>query len=229
MRELRERLVTAGLAYRGLDHVLVTHGHLDHARSAGALAKRHDATVHCPAAILEHPSVRRAPRQVALRIGSEAELVGRGGEVVRYTPVELPHDCDPTVAYRLEHDGRRLVVLTDMGRPSDSVARALGGAHMLVLEFNHDPRMLAEGPYPASLRRRIAGNRGHLSNDDAAKMLTALAGPELHTVVLAHLSSKNNTPALALDAARSTLDELGMAHVQILIGSQDEIGPNLAV
>lgn len=229
VRNLRERLEAAGLAYRGIDHILVTHGHLDHARSAGALAKRHDATVHCPAAMLTHRSVSRAPRQVALRIGSEAQLLGAAGEVVSYTPVELPHDCDPTVAYRIDHEGRRLVVLTDMGKPSDSIARGLRGAHILILEFNHDSEMLATGPYPASLKRRVGGAQGHLSNEEAARMLAAMAGPELHTLVLAHLSLTNNTPELALEAAHRTLDELGMDHVQVLVGSQHEVGPNLSV
>jgi len=229
MGELRERLVAARLPFRGLDHVLVTHGHLDHARSAGALAKRHMATVHCPGAILTHRSVARAPRQVALRIGVEAEVTGPGGEVLRYTPVELPHDCDPTVAFRIDHGERRLVVLTDMGKPSEAVARALQGAHVLVLEFNHDRRMLAEGPYGDALKKRVAGERGHLSNDDAALMLAALAGPQLHTLVLAHLSETNNTPALATEAARATLTGLGLDHVEVLVASQHEVGPNLAV
>lgn len=227
VRALRERLITAGLPFRGLDHVLVTHGHLDHSRSAGALARRHDATVHCPAAMLRHRSVQRAPRQVALRIGRRAELVGDDGGVLFYEPVLLPHDCDPTVAYALEHRGRRLVILTDMGRPCAQVARALRGAHVLVLEFNHDRRMLAEGPYTPALKRRVASDRGHLSNDEAARMLAALADERLHTVVLAHLSSKNNTPALARAAAESTLEGLGLGHVRVLVASQNEVGPLL--
>jgi phosphoribosyl 1,2-cyclic phosphodiesterase len=229
MRVLRERLAEARLPFRGIDHVLVTHGHLDHARSAGALAKRHDATVHCPAAILAHPSVKRAPRQVALRIGSEAEIRGTSGEVLRYTPVPLPHDCDPTVAYRIESEGRVLVVLTDMGRPSDQVARALKGAHLLMLEFNHDRAMLAAGPYTDALKRRVSGGQGHLSNDEAAGMLASLAGPQLHTVVLAHLSATNNQPRIAFESARQTLDGLGLPQVEVLVASQDEVGPNLRV
>ena len=229
VRNLRERLETTGLPHRGIDHILITHGHLDHARSAGALAKRHDATVHCPTAILTHPSVSRAPRQVALRRGSEAQLTSPSGDTVSYTPVELPHDCDPTVAYRIDHKDRRLVVLTDMGKPSEAVARSLQGAHVLVLEFNHDAGMLAAGPYPAPLKRRVAGDRGHLSNDQASRMLACLAGPQLHTLVLAHLSLKNNTPDLALEAAHRALRQLKMEHVQVLIASQHEVGPNLQV
>ena len=228
-RAMRERLAAAGLAHRGLDHLLITHGHLDHARSAGALARQHDATVHCPAAILEHRSVRRAPRLVALAIGRDREVRGPSGTVVRYRPAALPHDCDPTVAFRIEHEGRVAAVLTDLGRPCPRAARALAGAHLIVIEFNHDAALLAEGPYPEALKRRVASDRGHLSNEQAAVMLGALAGPELHTVVLAHLSARNNTPARAVATARGALERLGLGHVRVFVAGQDEIGPNLKV
>lgn len=229
LRALRERFQAAGVPPRGIDHVLVTHGHLDHARSAGAVAKRQRATVHCSQGIQRDRSLARAPRLATLRIGAACEIRGERGDTLTYTPVALPHDCNPTVAFRLQHAGRVAVVLTDMGRPSQRVARGLAGAHLLVLEFNHDRSMLAEGPYPAPLKRRVGGDQGHLSNDQAARMLASLAGPELHTLVLAHLSAVNNTPRLARDAAQTTLEDLGLGHVRVLVASQHKVGPNLAV
>jgi phosphoribosyl 1,2-cyclic phosphodiesterase len=163
----------------------------------------------------------------ALRIGSATEIEHSGG--LRYTAVPLPHDAVPTVAYRLEHQGRRAVIVTDMGKPSAEVARQLGAANVLVLEFNHDPTLLRNGPYAEPLQRRIRGNAGHLSNGQAADMLRLMASDELHTLVLAHLSESNNTPELALAAARSALAGLGLGHVRILVASQHEIGPNLPV
>jgi phosphoribosyl 1,2-cyclic phosphodiesterase len=79
------------------------------------------------------------------------------------------------------------------------------------------------------LQRRIADGRGHLSNAQAAEMLKLLAGPELHTLVLAHISRKNNTPGLALAAARGALEELGLSGVRVLLADQHEVGENLAV
>ena len=93
------------------------------------------------------------------------------------------------------------VLVTDMGHPDADAAKRLGGAHLLILEFNHDVERLRAGPYPKRLKRRIAGPGGHLSNEQAAEMLKRLAGPELHTLVLAHLSETNNTRALAAAAA----------------------------
>jgi len=234
LRELDARLERVSFPARQLEHVLVTHGHLDHARSAGALARRHDLTVHCCERLMGNASIRRAPRLQTLRVGRASEVESqRGRPELVVTPVLLPHDAEPTVAFRLvqatERGERVAVVLTDMGKPDHEVARALHGAHVLVLEFNHDPTMLANGPYTPELKRRISGGRGHLSNAQAASMLRALAGPELHTLVLAHLSEKNNTPELARAAAQAVLDELGLDTVELLIAAQDEVGPNLDV
>ena len=228
-RELRARFEAARLPHAAVEHVLVTHAHLDHARSAGIVAKRSDATVHCAERMMRNRAVARARRFTSLPIGGTGELRGKRGDLLTYEPVLLPHDCDPTVAFRIRHGERTLVVLTDMGEPREEVARALSGAHVLVLEFNHDREMLANGPYPPKLQRRVGGNRGHLSNEEAARMLARMAGPELHTLVLAHLSTKNNRPLLALSAARSTLERMGLGHVEVHIASQDEIGPNLRV
>jgi phosphoribosyl 1,2-cyclic phosphodiesterase len=220
-RNLKDRLDLAQLGPRALDHVVVTHGHLDHSRSAGAVARRHDATVHCAPSLLTHRAVVRAPRLSALPVGGTCTLEARG-ERVELRTARLPHDCDPTVGVGLEHAGRRAVVLTDLGVPDPGVARALSGAHVLVLEFNYDPGMLAAGPYPERLKERIRGGRGHLSNEQAAEMLRLLAGPELHTVVLAHLSAHNNTQELARAAAEAALSAAGRDEVRVLVALQDE-------
>jgi len=228
--EMEARLESARLATAAIDHVVVTHGHLDHARSAGAIARRDHAMLHCAENIMLHAAARRSKRLSAITIDRPFEVESKAGrDRVRLTPVGLPHDCDPTVAYKIEHDGRVAVILTDIGKPDRDVARALSGAHVLVLEFNYDPSMMMSGPYPAVLQRRITGNRGHLSNAQAAEMLELLAGPELHTLVLAHLSQKTNRPELALDAAHAALARIGMSHVRVLVASQHEIGESLAV
>ncbi|MDP6370097.1 MAG: MBL fold metallo-hydrolase [Planctomycetota bacterium] len=259
-RAMTERLVLAGVPHRSIQHILVTHAHLDHARSSGILAKRHQALLHCPEAMMRNKSAARSPRLAALRPGVPVLLPGPGansearvGDTQSHTApdtlapstsaprasgapapltataVPIPHDCDPTVAYAFDHGGRRAVILTDMGEPRPALARRLAGAHVLVLEFNHDERMLAEGPYPPLLKRRVAGVGGHLSNTQAANMLRYLAGPQLHTLVLAHLSEKNNSPDLALAAARQTLAEMGLDGVRVLAAEQHEVGPNLRV
>ncbi|MCK6446905.1 MAG: MBL fold metallo-hydrolase [Planctomycetes bacterium] len=228
---MEERLDAARFAPPGLDHVFVTHGHLDHARAAGAIARKARCTLHCTEGLMRNAAIRRSKNLAALPVGAPYRVVGRrGADTVEVTSVALPHDAVPTLAFKLEHLGRRVVILTDMGHPRVEVARALADAHVLVLEFNHDVGMLEAGPYPATLKRRILGNAGHLSNAQAATMLTALASEHLHTLVLAHLSETNNTRELALEAAHTTLERLGIAQrVRVLVAEQDRIGESLEV
>ena len=223
IRTLTDRIAATGIGFKAIDHILISHGHLDHSRSAGILAKRHGATLHCAAQIQEHPSVKRAPLKQDLPINGSTTLEPRRGSApVKLTTVKIPHDCEPTVAFRLEHGGRSLSFLSDMGEPRDDAGRALANPELLVLESNYDEDMLREGPYPDALKRRVRGAGGHLSNDQMATMLTRLAGPDLHTVVLAHLSAKNNRPELALEAARRALAQLGRSDIKVLAASQDD-------
>jgi phosphoribosyl 1,2-cyclic phosphodiesterase len=221
---MNARLEAARLGYQAIDHVLVTHGHLDHARSAGIVARAHRATVHCSASLMRQRSIARAKRLSTLTLDHQNEV----GEVV-VTPIRIPHDADPTVAFRLEHAGRVAVVLTDMGRDDAGIARRLRGAHVLVLEFNHDPGMVEAGPYTPALKRRILGNAGHLSNEQAGRMLREAASEHLHTVVLAHLSEVNNRPLLALAEAGAVLEDLGLGHVRVEVAQQGAVGPTIRV
>ena len=228
--ELEERFAEARVPLSRIDHIVLTHGHLDHARSAGALARKAGARVHCSERLMRNTSLRRAPVLCHLAPQHTVELAeARGVDVVLLRAVRIPHDADPTLALRVEHGGRVVVLVTDMGRPDAHAARDLQGANVLLLEFNHDPESLRTGPYPPALKRRVAGPKGHLSNEEGAEMLRALASPALHTLVLLHLSAVNNGPELARSVARRTLAELGQPDVRVLVAGQDEIGPNLAV
>lgn len=230
LQDLEERFAAARVSLRRIEHIVLTHGHLDHARSAGLVAHKSGARVHCSERLMRNASLRRAPLLSHLGPGKTVELVdARGTDVVRLQAARIPHDADPTLALRVEHAGRVAVLVTDMGRPDADAARALQGAHLLLLEFNHDAELLRTGPYPPALKRRVGGPRGHLSNDEAAEVLQALATPALHTLVLLHLSGVNNTPELARAAAQRALARLGRADVRVLVASQDEVGPNLEV
>ncbi len=217
---MTERLVDSRVGLKSIDHVVVTHGHLDHSRTAGIVAKRHGALLHAPAEILEHRAIKRAPNRQALPIGAECYL-GPPECGVSFRATIVPHDCHPTLALRIEHGGRALALLTDCGEPREEPARALSDTEVLLLEANHDVDLLRAGPYPQSLKDRVLGPGGHLSNDQMAVMLRRLAGPRLHTVVLLHLSAQNNRPDLAAEAARQTLEQLGRTDVRVVCAEQD--------
>ncbi|MFN3628532.1 MAG: MBL fold metallo-hydrolase, partial [Casimicrobiaceae bacterium] len=131
----------------------------------------------------------------------------------------VPHDAREPVQYVLADDRYRMGVLTDAGHVTRHIRDALSGCDALFLEANHCERLLATGPYPPSLKARVAGRYGHLSNTQAAEALAAVRSPRLRHVVAAHLSQQNNTPERAIAAFASALDG---APVELSIASQDD-------
>jgi len=124
---------------------------------------------------------------------------------VSVLPFANKHDAAEPLGYRLETADFAVAVATDLGEATLETRLACADVQVLVIESNHDVHMLAHGPYPPRLRARVASARGHLSNCQCGRLLTQVVGPRLEHVVLAHLSDENNTPDLALAAARQAL------------------------
>lgn len=196
---VRRRMAVAGCA-RPPTAVVVTHAHADHHGYVAEIAAHFGVPVYFT------ESLQRAvplPRGVALRVYSAREPFALGDLAVR--PCALPHDA-PQVALRFEHGGDSAVIATDLGEVPDGLLRLLRGAKLALLESNHDAAMLASGPYPRGLKRRIASPRGHLSNAQAHALLRAL-DRDVEAVVLMHLSTTNNRPELALEVAADALQD----------------------
>ena len=200
--ELVERLRVAGLHPWDVEGVVLTHGHRDHVRGAADGARAYGWR---PWVALGTVWRWRDLREVPHHGFAPGEAFDVGPFHVR--SVEVPHDVPDAAAFVVDDPatGARAAYATDLGAVPEALVGALAGVHALVLEANHDPALLAAGPYPPEVRTRVAGPHGHLSNAQTAELLRRVAHPGLAHVVLAHVSRNNNTPALARAAAEAAL------------------------
>lgn len=195
------RLARLGLQPADLAGIVVTHEHSDHIGGVGRLARRHKLPVWLTAGTL---AMAQDLDGVAVQvIDSHAPFAVDGLEI---QPFPVPHDAREPVQYVFGDGDRRLGVLTDAGSGTPHIEAMLAGVDALMLECNHDAAMLENGPYPASLKRRVAGRFGHLENGQAAALLEKLRHDKLQCVMAAHVSKKNNTAALAQRALAQVLD-----------------------
>lgn len=195
-RALEDRLGSLGLLPEEIHAIVVTHDHGDHTRGVGVFARRHGTPV-----FLTEPT--RDACGSLFRGGEELRSYRAGFPFfvgsLRIEPFLTAHDARDPVAVALTdtETGFKLGIATDLGRPTAQVRHALSQSDVLVLEANHDPGLLHQGPYPLSVRSRIASSHGHLSNEAAARLAVELLHPRLAAVVLAHLSAECNRPELA--------------------------------
>lgn len=218
-RELERRLQGVGVATESLRAVVLTHEHGDHCRGAERLARVYDLPLFATRGTLEGCRFSQ-PRKVRLvPISSGVPFMVDGLEVEAF-PVS--HDArEPVGLVVADGRGRRLGLVSDLGSSSETVRRRLRGVDILVHETNHDLEMLRTGPYPWSLKRRVASDRGHLSNQAAADDIHELVGERLRWIVLYHLSRTNNLPALAARAVSEVLNKTG-SDARVVLTCQTE-------
>lgn len=211
------KAIDAGMAYAGVDYdslgaILITHEHGDHIKSLHTLVKRRPfkGTVFATGGTKEATLEKAA----SLSAG-DFETVKRGDAFrikdIRVNVFGISHDTPEPVCYSFEKNGKKIAIVTDTGYITEEIFQAIHGVDILVLEANHEKNLLLYGRYPYPLKRRILSDTGHLSNEDCAgalcRYLTELGGEKIPQVVLAHLSSENNTPVQALLTVRNILEE----------------------
>jgi len=210
-RELERRMALRGMHPRDLAGILVTHEHSDHAGGVAALARHYGIPVFASAGTAKGARLEEARPRVL--VSERPECIGD----IEVLPVTVPHDAREPCQFVLGHAKRRLGVLTDLGSVSRLVRETYARCDALVLECNHDADMLANGPYPYPLKKRVGGDFGHLSNAQAAALLAGTELGALQHLVAAHLSEQNNAPA----KARAALQEvLGQDDERLLVADQ---------
>lgn len=221
--------VTAGLRSLGVDPhdiaaILVTHEHSDHICGLATMLK------HLPFHIYTSPGTAR---QLAYRLAILPQRLHPVEPEEEFAVGSLTcqgfttsHDAAQSMGYTVSGAGGRMALATDLGHVTDCVRRAVLGSDILVVESNHDVDWLQSGPYPYYLKQRILGDRGHLCNEAGAELAAQAVQAGAHTIILAHLSRENNTPARAYEITRQRLAALDEARaVTLTVAPRGEPGP----
>ncbi len=207
-RRISAALADLGTGLGGIRAVFVSHEHSDHIKGLQIISKNYRIPVYTDPLCMQ--AARDAcPDACGLLVPTSAgDTVYIGDIKIEVFPT--PHDSVRSFCYRVSAGGSSLGFATDIGHVSEAVQDAVFGCESVVIEANYDDGMLQNGPYPASLKRRIAGPNGHLSNELCACLAPVLTRCGTRSLVLAHLSQNNNTPDTAYSAVCGKLHEYGV-------------------
>lgn len=208
-KSLNQALFDIGERIEDIDAIFITHEHNDHISALRTLSHKHKIPIHIllsSAMIFRGLCDEKLCDCLVMHKGVSFNVDINGLHVKAFP---TPHDSMGAVGYKLTFDGdgqsHSVAITTDIGFVSDTLKENLTGCEAIVLESNHDTEMLKNGPYPYELKKRIASNRGHLSNAECAALVTELYGKGLRHLLLAHLSEENNLPSLAYDETFSAI------------------------
>lgn len=210
IRQLQARLLEAGLQPEDIDAVFITHEHGDHIGCARAMSLRYRIPVWMSRGT--YAAIGSPDFEDLLRFARDGHQIDLGG--IELTPFAVPHDAREPLQITCTDGSAKLAIVTDLGHATSHVLMHISACDALVLECNHDSHMLAQSAYPYFLKRRVGGDRGHLSNEAAASIAAGVHHPKLKHLVAAHLSRQNNLPELV---RTSMATALGCAENEIVI------------
>lgn len=190
--------------------ILITHEHSDHVSGLGVMSRRYHipiyATYETVMAIRRIKSLGEMSDELFNYIEADKEFMIND---IRVEPFSTSHDAVDPVCYTMDIDGEKIGIATDLGKYDDYIISKLKGSDLLMIEANHDINMLMVGKYPYFLKQRILGERGHLSNDSSADLISKLIDKKKQQIILAHLSKDNNYDELAYETVLCELSRLG--------------------
>ncbi len=202
--QAEKKLAARGRSIRDVDAVIISHDHGDHIRHAGIYQRKYGLPLHVT--------------RKTLAIAEKRHFLGKLHDVHHFYPggfmdfgtvrvhaIPTPHDGADGSAFVITSGGKRLGIMTDLGHVFDGLEETISTLDAVFIESNYDPDMLARGPYPAFLKKRITGPEGHLSNAEAAELLKPASAGRLKWACLAHLSEQNNKASLAVETHRKVL------------------------
>lgn len=206
-RRIEKGLAEMGIKAGELDAICITHEHSDHVKGLGVLARKLEVPIYATEGTIRE--IRRMkylgeyPQELFQTIRPDSDF--QVGDVT-VKPFHIDHDAADPVAYRLQAQGKSVAVATDLGHFNEYTVDHLLDLDAVLLEANHDLRMLETGPYPWHLKRRIMGDFGHLSNENAGLLINRILNDRMKYILLGHLSKENNIPELAYETVRVAVD-----------------------
>lgn len=190
-----------------LSGIFITHEHSDHIAGLGVMARRYGIDIYATPGTIEEikacSSVGKIDPSLFHEINeSEDCMVGD----LCIHGIKVSHDAAQPVAYSIRNNDKKISIMTDLGYFDDYIVESISDSHALLLESNHDIKMLEAGSYPYILKKRILGDKGHLSNENAGRLLSRVIHDNIKKIFLGHLSQENNYPELAYETVRLELD-----------------------
>jgi len=217
-KEITRRLALIHRSPEDLTAILVTHEHGDHVCGVGVLSRR------CRLPVYANQGTHRAAASRVKKLHKRLEF-GTGTSFtvgdLEVHPFQVSHDTADPVGFVIADRNTALCYCTDTGQVTKLIGHHVRRCRALILEANHDPQMLMDGPYPLPLKQRVRSKQGHLANGDAARFLAGLVDSSLRYVVLAHLSETNNLPEIAMARIRRELEAVEFGF-EILFAAQGE-------
>lgn len=214
IRDTTTRLARLGKTPNDLTAILVTHEHSDHWKGVAPLSKKFGIKVYITAGSLKGREVE--PDSGDFHIIDSHQQFQVGDLLV--TPVPVPHDAREPVQYLFNSDNHQLGILTDIGSLTGHVETQYASCDALLVEANHDLDMLATGPYPEFLKERVAGQWGHLNNQQTARLVSVIERQRMQHLVIGHISDKNNT----LDKVKAAIEPVFPSQERVIYACQQE-------
>lgn len=210
-RVTKKRLAEHGVDMTKIYGVLITHDHYDHIKSVAQLGNNQNIPIYATRGV--HKGISANP-MVKQSINGSRKFIEKMEPFTigdfKITAFDVPHDSMDSVGYFIEFGKHRLMIATDVGKPTEQIRQFMTQANHLVIESNYDEEMLQRGSYPYHLKERITNGTGHLSNRQAAEFVVENFNGKIKNIWLCHLSGDNNTPELALQTMTHRLTTEGI-------------------
>lgn len=208
-KRIESLLTSIGVSPTSLDGILVTHEHIDHVKGVGVLSRRYDLPIYA------NMNTWLGMGKIIGEVKEKNKKVFVTGEYLNIKdvdihPINVFHDAMEPVGYIFHYNKIKISIVTDTGWVNDTIKSAIKGSNLYLMESNHDVSMLKEGSYPWYLKQRILSTRGHLSNEDAGKVLGEVISGNGEVVLLGHLSKENNTEDLAYETVKGIIVNQGI-------------------